>query len=132
MAELSFLMRRPETPLQALQIMFKDMAVLEAEQVTLLELTAPDLLGEADRAWSWRVQKGAPHLCESNGTQYLRTPSGGLREASRAERTALTHGVVVWSEDYGGFLVALDTGENEADACLIEYCLSMLDQPAEN
>ena len=126
MAQLSFLMTAPRTPFEALAEYFKALAVLEPSQVTLAAIDVGDLLGEEDRAWRWSVEAGRPRLYETSGVAQVFGEDGEPRPPEPHELPTLTHGVVVYVADYGGYLVGLETGEGDSDAELVEYCLGVL------
>jgi len=127
MAFSTELMRDPETPLAALQKTFIRQANLLPEHVVFEEIAAPALLGDGDRAWRWTLKEGAPRLHDDSGVVEFTASAGNrVREAPAEERYPLTRGVVVETGLYGGFLVAVDPGENESDASLVECALSLL------
>ena len=92
----------------------------------LLEASTAGVDELVDEAWSWRLAATAPVQRDFAGTAFLPDGSGGLRRALPSERHALVRGVVGYRDDYGGYVVCVDGGEDDEDANLMEYALAGL------
>ena len=79
-----------------------------------------------DEAWSWRFAPTAPVQRDFAGIAFIPDGSGGLRPALSNERHALVRGVVGYRDDYGGYVVCVDGGEEDEDSNLMEYALAGL------
>jgi len=117
-----------QTPAEAVARFFAHTQDLQGENKRAL--TAADVLLESskagvddwvDEAWSWRLAPTAPIQRDLAGTAFVQDEDGQMRPAAASERFALVRGVVGYRDDYGGYVVCVDGGEEEDDETLMEY-----------
>ena len=134
MSVMSTLDRKSETPMAALHKMFtsKEQWHIASER----PLQASDFiltkLGENEFVqfvWSWKVAEECPAIYDMGGESFIDESKEGdppkLRRAEVEERSTVQRGVVAEFEDYGGYVVVVDT-DDEDDEMLSEYAASML------
>ena len=100
---------------------------LRAQDV-LVKASTAGVDTQVDAAWSWRLTADAPTQRDFAGTAFIRVEGGDgeLRMAAPAERPALLRGVVGYRDDYGGYMVCVDGGEDDDDENLMEYGIAGL------
>jgi len=136
MSVMNSLDTKAETPEDALLKMFKDSeqwriagdGQLEVSHFILTEQGANEV---ADNVWSWTVSEACPAIYDMGGEAFIDESKEGeaakLRRAELEERFAVQRGIVALFEDYGGYVVVVDT-DNEDDEMLSEYAATMLDE----
>jgi hypothetical protein len=92
----------------------------------LLEPSSAGVDELVDEAWTWRLAPHAPVQRDFAGTAFVRDEDGTLRQAWPHERRPLVRGVVGYRDDYGGYAVCVDGGENDEDENLMEYAFAGL------
>lgn len=125
MAIVGFLNTAAETPIEAVihalttnpELVYEADS-LKAEHVKTSALPESD---EHDGAWAWRLTDDAPGVQDTGVTTVY--ASGG------SSHPWVDSGIVVSFDDYGGYVVIVDTDNEDADA-LIEYAASQLEPPA--
>ena len=134
MSVMTTLDRKAEKPMDAILNMFigtKQWHIaadrpLQASDFVLTELGENEF---ADNVWSWKVAEGCPPIYDMGGEAFIDESKEGeipkLRPAEREERATVQRGVVALFESYGGYIVVVDT-DNEEDEMLSEYAASML------
>jgi len=122
-----------QTPAEAVARFFDHTQDLEGEGKRAL--TAEDVVLEpstagveewVDEAWSWRLASDAPTQRDFAGTAFVEDNDGQWRMAASSERSELVRGVVGYRDDYGGYVVGVDGGEEDDDENLMEYAVAGL------